>query len=117
LNSLAQADVEAADQLFATLDPTVRLAVLEGGYRILLADTVGFIRDLPPPLMSAFAATLEELQHADLLLHVVDASHPRADGQREDVERILRQLGLGQKPRLLVWNKVDRLGGPAGVVA
>lgn len=114
LNSLAQADVEVADQLFATLDPTVRLAVLDGGYRILLADTVGFIRDLPPALMSAFAATLEELQYADLLLHVVDASHPRADGHREDVERILRQLGLGLKPRLLVWNKVDRLGGLPG---
>lgn len=109
LAALSGSEAEAADRPFVTLDPLVRVASLGGGYRVLLSDTVGFIRQLPEPLVAAFQATLEELHHADLLLHVVDASHPRAEGQLADVERILAQLGLSGKPRLIVWNKMDRV--------
>lgn len=109
LHALTGSQVERDDRPFVTLDPTVREAVLDGGFRVLISDTVGFIRQLPEPLVAAFQATLEELDYADLLLHVVDASHPRAEGQLAAVERILDQLGLADKPRLIVWNKMDRI--------
>lgn len=109
LRALSEREVEVADRPFVTLDPTVRRVSLGGGYWILLSDTVGFIRQLPEPLVAAFQATLEELDYADLLLHVVDASHPRAEGQLRDVEAILTRLGLHEKPRMVVWNKMDKV--------
>ena len=108
-NRLTGAEVYAADQLFATLDPTLRrIEGLPCG-PLVLADTVGFIRDLPADLKAAFRATLEELNEADLLLHVLDASDPAVLAHRDSVERLLREMDLHDKPRLLVWNKIDRL--------
>ena len=98
-----------ADQPFATLDPTLRRVYLSAGRNIRLADTVGFITALPKELINAFRATLEELEIADLLVHVMDASNPDWPRQRESVEAILAQLSLDEKPTLLVFNKVDRL--------
>src|SRR5512147_2684264 len=112
LNSLTDSEVLTEDKLFATLDPTSRRLRFPRDREVIVTDTVGFIRDLPPDLVTAFRATLEELGDADLLLHVVDASDPRHDEQIEAVEAILRDLGLGGKPRVLVMNKIDRL--PAG---
>jgi GTP-binding protein HflX len=112
LNALTDSRVLAEDILFATLDPTSRRLRFPRDREVIITDTVGFIRDLPPDLVTAFRATLEELGDADLLLHVVDASDPRHDEQIEAVEAILRDLGLGSKPRVLVMNKIDRL--PAG---
>src|SRR5512133_2146950 len=112
LNALTDSHVLAEDVLFATLDPTSRRLRFPRDREVIITDTVGFIRDLPPDLVTAFRATLEELGDADLLLHVVDASDPRHDDQIEAVEAILRDLGLSGKPRVLVMNKVDRL--PAG---
>lgn len=109
LNRLADAAIYAEDQLFATLDPTTRAFYLPNGSKALLTDTVGFIRDLPPQLLEAFKATLDELQYADLLLHVIDISNPNFDNQLKAVEQILQQLGLEEKPRLYVFNKIDRL--------
>jgi GTP-binding protein HflX len=97
------------DTLFATLDPTSRRLRFPRDREVIITDTVGFIRDLPKDLVAAFRATLEELSDADLLLHVVDASDPRRERQVAAVEAILGELGLGQKRRLLVFNKVDRL--------
>ncbi|MBV8198236.1 MAG: GTPase HflX, partial [Candidatus Eremiobacteraeota bacterium] len=108
LNALARSGAYVADQPFATLDPTIRRAYLQPGRYIRLADTVGFITDLPPDLIEAFRATLEELQEADLLLHVMDASNSDWPRQRQAVERILHELALDATPRLLVFNKVDR---------
>jgi GTP-binding protein HflX len=99
----------AADQLFATLDPTTRRLRLPSGSRVLLTDTVGFIRKLPTQLVAAFRATLEGIEEADLLLHVADASHPQARAQVDTVRQVLSELGVAQKPALLVWNKVDAL--------
>jgi GTP-binding protein HflX len=96
-----------ADQLFATLDPTTRRLRLPSGSHVLLTDTVGFIRKLPTQLVAAFRATLEGVQEADLLLHVVDASHPQAHVQRDTVQGILAELGAADKRTLLVWNKLD----------
>jgi GTP-binding protein HflX len=108
LNALCEADIYADDRLFATLDPTTRRKTLPGGREILLSDTVGFIRKLPPTIIDAFRATLEELEEADLLLHVVDLSSSDAAGQCETVEGILEELHLNEKPRLTVLNKIDR---------
>lgn len=111
LNQLTGADVVAKDILFATLDPTTRRLRLPTNQNILLTDTVGFIRKLPHGLVEAFKATLEEVVQADLLLHVVDTSHPQADEQIAAVNTVLNEIGAGDKPTLMVFNKVDRLNG------
>jgi GTP-binding protein HflX len=106
-NALTGSGVYAADQLFATLDPTVRrLEGIESG-PVVLADTVGFIRDLPHDLVAAFRSTLAEARDADLLLHVVDASDPERDERIGDVDRVLREIGAGDLPQVLVFNKID----------
>ncbi len=110
-NRLTGAEVMARDMLFATLDPTMRGVELDTGARVILSDTVGFISDLPTQLVAAFRATLEEVLEADLILHVRDISHPETEEQAEDVESILRDLGVAEEtPRLELWNKLDRLG-------
>ena len=110
LNKLTRADVVLADdRLFATLDPTTRRIVLPDNTVILMTDTVGFIRKLPPTIVNAFRATLEELDEADLLLHVVDVSSPDAPEQCRTVENILGELGLKDKKQLTVLNKIDCL--------
>jgi GTP-binding protein HflX len=109
LNALCQADIYADDRLFATLDPTTRRLELPGNTTVLMTDTVGFIRKLPPTIIDAFRATLEELGEASLLLHVVDLSSPDAAIQCQTVEEILGELGLADRPRLTVLNKIDRL--------
>lgn len=101
--------VYVADQLFATLDPTTRRVRLPSGLPALVTDTVGFIRKLPPQLVAAFRATLEGIEEADLLIHVVDASHPLARQQADTVRQFLAELGAADRPTLLVWNKVDAL--------
>jgi GTP-binding protein HflX len=111
LNKLTGADVMAKDILFATLDPTTRRLRLPTNQNILLTDTVGFIRKLPHGLVEAFKATLEEVVQADLLLHVVDISHPQADEQIAAVNIVLNEIGVAEKPTLMVFNKVDRLNG------
>jgi GTP-binding protein HflX len=111
LNKLTGADVMAKDILFATLDPTTRRLRLPTNQNILLTDTVGFIRKLPHGLVEAFKATLEEVVQADLLLHVVDVSHPQADEQIAAVNTVLKEIGAGEKPTLMVFNKVDQLNG------
>lgn len=110
MNALTRAGVTVRDQLFATLDPTLRRLVLPGGRVVLLSDTVGFIRKIPHQLVAAFQATLEEVQEAELLLHVVDISHPHAELQQAAVEAVLGELGLADRPTILVYNKIDRLG-------
>jgi GTP-binding protein HflX len=109
LNAITNAEVLAEDKLFATLDPTSRRLRFPQEREVIITDTVGFIRDLPKDLVAAFRATLEELYDASLLLHVVDAADPSYDDQVEAVENILESLGLMEKPRLMVWNKADRL--------
>ena len=109
LNALTHASVYVADKLFATLDPTLRKVQLPSGRPALLSDTVGLIRKLPPQLVQAFKATLEEVQEADALVHVIDASHPQATEQRAVVERVLEELGVAGKPVLAVHNKIDLL--------
>ena len=101
-----------ADQLFATLDPTTRRVELPGGYQALMTDTVGFIQKLPTALIEAFHATLEEILEADLLLHVVDISHPNALNQFESVQDTLDELGAHHIPVVTALNKVDRLRNP-----
>ena len=98
-----------ADQLFATLDPTVRRLRLPGGTQVVVADTVGFIRDLPHELVAAFESTLTEAREATLLLHVIDASDPRRAEHMAEVERVLGQIGAGELPVIRVFNKIDRL--------
>jgi len=117
MNRLTGAGVTAEDKLFATLDPTTRRMGLPGGGYAVVSDTVGFIQNLPPQLIAAFRATLEELQEADLLLHVVDVAHPRASEQQRAVREILGELGLADKPTLLVLNKCDLLSGPLGAAS
>jgi GTP-binding protein HflX len=102
-------DVYVADQLFATLDPTVRRLRLPGGTQVVIADTVGFIRDLPHDLVAAFRSTLTEAREATLLLHVIDASDPRRAEHMAEVERVLEQIGAGAIPSIRVYNKIDRL--------
>ena len=108
-NAVSNAGVEAQDQLFSTLDPVTRRIHLPSGGELLLTDTVGFIQKLSPTVVAAFRATLEELAESDLLMHVIDITHPKASEQAEVVEDTLRDLGLDQKPRLLVINKMDLL--------
>ena len=112
LNRLAKAEVYVADQLFATLDPTTRRVELPGGYQALFTDTVGFIQKLPTTLVEAFHATLEEIVEADLLLHVVDISHPNALNQYQSVQATLDQLGAQHIPVVTALNKVDQLRDP-----
>jgi GTPase len=109
-NRLTRANVQAADMLFATLDPTLRAIHLPHGGKAMLSDTVGFISNLPTQLVAAFRATLEEVLEADLILHVRDISHEDAEAQQRDVDAVLRQLGLDPSSgRILeVWNKIDR---------
>jgi GTP-binding protein HflX len=109
-NALARAKAYEADQLFATLDTTTRRIWLEDAGNVVISDTVGFIRDLPHGLVAAFRATLEETVHADLLLHVVDASSTARDEQAAAVDAVLAEIPAGQAPRLLVWNKIDAAG-------
>ena len=106
MNQLAKSDVFAENKLFATLDTTVRKVVIEN-VPFLLSDTVGFIRKLPTQLIEAFKSTLDEVREADILVHVVDISHPGFEEQMEDVENTLREIGAGNKPVYVVFNKVD----------
>jgi len=108
-NVLTQAAVYQADQLFATLDPTLRRLALPGGGTVVLADTVGFINDLPHELVAAFRSTLEETRSADLLLHVIDAASEVRDRRIQDVEGVLEDIDAGDVPRLEVFNKLDLL--------
>ena len=122
-NRLAGSSVVAEDMLFATLDPTMRAVTLGGAGKVILSDTVGFVSDLPTELVAAFRATLEEVENADLLLHVRDISHEESEAQRGDVLDVLAGLGVGPQaepepgrtiiPYLEVWNKLDRLDGEA----
>lgn len=117
LNRIAQADIYAANQLFATLDPTTRRVEMSGGYAALFTDTVGFIQKLPTTLVAAFRATLEEIAAADLLLHVVDISHPNAMAQFEAAHQTLNEIGAGHIPVLTALNKIDRLKDPQAAQA
>jgi GTP-binding protein HflX len=112
-NRLTRAEVQAADMLFATLDPTLRALSLPHGGKAMLSDTVGFISNLPTQLVAAFRATLEEVLEADIILHIRDISHEDAEAQERDVDTVLRQLGIdpdaGSGQRIIeVWNKIDR---------
>jgi GTP-binding protein HflX len=109
LNRLADAQSFAEDKLFATLDPTTRRVRLAGGQEILLTDTVGFVQRLPTVLIAAFHATLEEVAEADLLVHVIDASHTSVYSQIEAVEQVLEEIGAGGRPMVIALNKVDLL--------
>ena len=112
-NRLTKADVLAKDQLFATLDTTARRLFLSHEAGVILTDTVGFVRDLPHKLVSAFSATLEETAMADVLLHVVDVSNPDFERQMDDVNVVLEEIGAHEVPQLVVYNKIDLL--PEGV--
>jgi GTP-binding protein HflX len=111
-NRLTGEAVFAENLLFATLDPTMRDIKLAGFDKVILSDTVGFVSDLPTELIAAFRATLEEVREADLLIHVRNMAHPDREAQREDVEDVLKSLGLGEEgspPRIEAWNKIDLL--------
>jgi GTPase len=112
LNLLTGADVVAENKLFATLDPTTRSFVLPNKQRVLLTDTVGFLRKLPHTLIESFKATLEEVSEADLLIHIVDLSHARVDDQIEAVEGVIKELDAFGKQTLIVFNKIDNLQNP-----
>jgi GTP-binding protein HflX len=112
INRLSHADVYVADQLFATLDPTTRRVDLPGGHEVLFTDTVGFIQKLPTQLIAAFRATLEEITEADLLIHVIDVTHPNAKAQSKAVEQTLEEIGAGKIPVITALNKIDRLQDP-----
>lgn len=109
LNALSDAQVYAENVLFATLDPTTRIVALPEGQRALLTDTVGFIQRLPTELVAAFRATLEEIKDADILVHVLDLTHPNAEEQSKTVEQVLKELGVDDKPKVVALNKIDRL--------
>ncbi|HSA90388.1 MAG TPA: GTPase HflX, partial [Burkholderiales bacterium] len=109
-NALTRAKAYEADQLFATLDTTTRRVWLPEAGAVVVSDTVGFIRDLPHGLVAAFRATLEETVHADLLLHVVDASSSAREEQVQAVDKVLAEIPAGAAPRLAVWNKIDAAG-------
>ena len=116
-NRLTAAAVLAKDQLFATLDPTMRLLHLPTGRPVILSDTVGFVSDLPHELVAAFRATLEEVLEADLIVHVRDIAHPDSEAQSADVEGVLRELGIAEvvdRGLLEAWNKIDLLNGERG---
>ena len=117
MNSLTNANVRARDRLFETLDPTTRRCRLSEEHTVLLSDTVGFIQKLPTQLVAAFRATLEELEEADLLLHVVDGTSPDVIEQCQSVERTLRELGVDQRPTLTVVNKIDAMEEPVEEVS
>jgi GTP-binding protein HflX len=106
-NTLSKASVKVEDKLFSTLDPVTRRLTLPGGRQVLMTDTVGFIHKLPPSIIAAFRATLEELDEAGLLLHIVDITHTNAANQVTTVEKILGDLNLEKKPRITVFNKLD----------
>jgi GTP-binding protein HflX len=108
-NALSKAEVMVSSQMFATLDPTVRAIRLPSGRRVLLSDTVGFIRDLPKPLMTAFRATLEEVRESALILHVSDVSNPNHERLDAEVKKILVELGVEDRPLIRVFNKADRI--------
>ena len=110
--ALTGADAYVADQLFATLDPTVRRITLPGNTAVVVADTVGFIRELPHELVAAFQSTLTEAREATLLLHVVDVSDPRRDEHIDEVNRVLAEIGAADLPQVLVFNKIDRIESP-----
>src|SRR6478672_10322931 len=112
LNLLTGADVIAVNQLFATLDPTTRSFALPNKQRMLLTDTVGFLRKLPHTLIESFKATLEEVHEADLLIHVADLSHPRVEEQMQAVEAVIKELDAYGKQTLIVFNKIDNLPNP-----
>jgi GTP-binding protein HflX len=116
-NVLTQAHVVARDQLFATLDPTLRRAHLPNSQSFILADTVGFISELPHNLVAAFKSTLQEVVEADILLHVVDAASPSRDEQMADVDQVLDEIGAASLPKLIVYNKVDQLAQPVTKIA
>ncbi|MEK3768519.1 GTPase HflX [Paenibacillus sp. FSL R5-0887] len=107
LKQLTDADVYIENQLFATLDPTSRVLQLTGGKEVVLTDTVGFIQNLPHDLVASFRATLEEVNEANLVLHVVDASSPMREEQMEIVQTILQDLGAASKPQIVLFNKID----------
>ncbi len=109
--ALTGADAYIADQLFATLDPTVRRITLPGNTKVVVADTVGFIRELPHELIAAFQSTLTEAREATLLLHVVDVADARRDEHIDEVNRVLAEIGAGELPQILVFNKIDRISG------
>lgn len=117
LNKLSGADVLAADMLFATLDPTTRKVNMPGGREVLFTDTVGFIQKLPTEIVAAFRATLEEIGDADLLLHVVDLTHPNVAEQIEAVEDTLAELEVDHLPIVIALNKIDRLDDPESAIA
>ena len=109
LRALSGADLFVEDRLFATLDSATRKVELDGGHEALITDTVGFIRKLPHHLVASFRSTLEEAREADVLLHVIDASHPDWEEQREVVIEVLQELGLEDRDKVLVFNKIDRI--------
>ncbi len=111
-NRLTGADVTTDARMFATLDPTARVALLPSRRRVVLTDTVGFIRNLPTTLVQAFRATLEEVRQATLLLHILDASAPAAAEYSAQVSRVLEEIEASQIPQLLVWNKADLIPHP-----
>jgi GTP-binding protein HflX len=112
LNRLSKADVYVADQLFATLDPTTRRVELQGGYQALFTDTVGFIQKLPTSLIAAFQATLEEISEADLLIHIIDISHPNSQEHARSVYATLDEIKATHIPIITVLNKIDKLSDP-----
>jgi GTPase len=112
LRTLSGSKLFVENRLFATLDPATRQVYLPMGAKVLVSDTVGFIRKLPHDLVASFRATLEEALEADVLLHVIDASHPGWEEQKQVVEEVLGEIGLGQRPVLLVFNKIDQLTHP-----
>ncbi len=113
LNRMTRSNVYAADQLFATLDPTTRQYVLPNKQKLLLTDTVGFLKELPHHLIESFKATLEEVAEADLLLHVVDLSHPLHEQQMDAVQTVLEELNAWGKQMIVVFNKIDKVTNPA----
>ncbi|MBI2361415.1 MAG: GTPase HflX, partial [Deltaproteobacteria bacterium] len=112
MNALTRAGVVVVDKLFATLDPTIRCLRLPNGERVMVVDTVGFINKIPHALIEAFKSTLEEVTTADLLLHLIDVTHPLYEGQIRVVEAVLREIGAGDTPRLMVPNKIDMVEAP-----
>jgi GTPase len=114
-NALTHSGAYAANQLFATLDTTTRRVFIPEAGKVVISDTVGFIRDLPHSLVAAFRATLEETVHADVLLHVADASKDIRDAQIHEVDRVLEDIGGAGIPQILVWNKIDETGAPPGL--
>lgn len=113
LNALTGADVLAEDQLFATLDPTTRRTSLPSGRDVLITDTVGFINNLPTMLIAAFRATLEEINEASVIIHVLDITHPNAAEQADTVAKVLEELGADDKPTVMALNKIDAFGPDA----